>query len=428
MSVHLEAYAPQDAMALWWLGQTQGRPLLVGQLHLAAGRRKVALQYDPAWLARGFALSPDLPLQPGAFLPAERNTAAGAVDDARPDRWGEQLIRALYRPGRLSVLELLYFGAPSRFGALGVCLGAGRYRPGGIASAGVRSCSAAALAALQRATAAVRAGEPLSPPQARLLAPGASFGGAQPKGLLAMEGAQWLVKFYPDQVIDTALVEHATLCLAARCGIEVAFTRALPLPGGAHALAARRFDRLGAQRLHVLSGATVLRACSAPPGYPALAQSLRRLAPARAIRAQQREVFCRMVFNILVDNTDDHEKNHALVRGAGGFYALAPAYDVLPSGQALGCQQLQVGRQGADACLENALTEVHAFGLTKDAASQLIRGIVAEVNGWQAHFAALGVKARDLERLAACIDGAHLKAQRAAFSQRISYFAGLRSV
>jgi len=190
----LEPYAPQDAMALWWLGQSDGQPFLVGQLRLAAGRRKVALQYDPAWLARGFALSPDLPLRPDVFVPPERDTAAGAVDDARPDRWGEKLIRTLYRPARLSVLELLYFGGPSRFGALGVSFGADRFRPGGIRSTGVRNCSASALAAMQRTIAAVLAGEPPSAAQARLLAPGASFGGAQPKGLLAIEGEEYLGK------------------------------------------------------------------------------------------------------------------------------------------------------------------------------------------------------------------------------------------
>ena len=63
-----------------------------------------------------------------------------------------------------------------------------------------------------------------------------------------------------------------------------------------------------------------------------------------------------MVFNILIDNTDDHEKNHALL-AEGRHYALAPAYDVLPAGQALGYQQFRVGAQGLDASMDNALSE-----------------------------------------------------------------------
>ncbi|MFM8554837.1 MAG: HipA domain-containing protein [Betaproteobacteria bacterium] len=46
-----------------------------------------------------------------------------------------------------------------------------------------------------------------------------------------------------------------------------------------------------------------------------MAQLLRRLAPAREIVSQQEQLFRRMVFNILIDNTDDHEKNHVLLRG-----------------------------------------------------------------------------------------------------------------
>nr|WP_259371325.1 HipA domain-containing protein [Caldimonas caldifontis] len=68
------------------------------------------------------------------------------------------------------------------------------------------------------------------------------------------------------------------------------------------------------------------------------------------------QVFRRMVFNILIDNTDDHEKNHALL-AEGRHYALAPAYDVLPTGQALGYQQFRVGAQGLDASMDNALSE-----------------------------------------------------------------------
>lgn len=53
-----------------------------------------------------------------------------------------------------------------------------------------------------------------------------------------------------------------------------------------------------------------------------------------------------MVFNILIDNTDDHEKNHAFLRQADGSYVLAPAFDVLPTAQGLGYQLMRVGAMG----------------------------------------------------------------------------------
>ena len=410
-----DAYKPQDAMGLWWLGGSVGQtytPRPIGQLFLADGNRKVGLEYDPAWVQSGFALSEDLPLARGVFLPKERDLAAGAVDDARPDRWGERVIRNLYKPARLSVLEYLYFAGDDRFGALGVSLDPTRYQPSGDgAMAGIAN-----LPAMQRAIAAILAGEKLDVAMVRLVKPGPSFGGARPKSVIGMEGAQWVVKFSEGEDFNTELVEHATMRLAADCGMDVAQTRALPLPRG-HAVAVKRFDRSSSGRSHVISANTVLRAAGLPMGYPELAQCLRRIARGEAIRGHQKELFRRMVFNILMDNTDDHEKNHAFVRAGDGFYDLSPAYDVVPSVQGLGQQQLRVGKGQAESSIENALSEVQAFGMKKDAAVEVVRSVVTAVDGWKENFRAQGVRERDLDRLAQYIDRPLLKAQRAEFSK-----------
>lgn len=409
----LEPYKPQDNMALWWLGADtsgQSTPRLIGKIFLADGNRRVALEYDAGWLSSGFALSDDLPLARGVYLPKEKDTAAGAVDDARPDRWGERVIRNIYKPARLSLLELLYFAGDDRFGALGVSLSATEYMPTGQSAI----ATLANLGHMHAAVDAVLAGEKLDESMARLIRPGPSFGGARPKSMLAIDGAQWVVKFPEGEDFDTELVEHATMQLASKCGVTVAETRALSLNGSAHAVAVRRFDRVGDERKHVLSAATVLRAAGFPLGYPELAQSLRRLARADAIRANQAQLFRRMVFNILMDNTDDHEKNHALIRGADGYYDLSPAYDVVPSVQGLGQQQLRVGKDQNQSTLENALSESAAFGLKKDAAAATIREIATVVDGWKEHLQATGVGDRDIQRLAQYIDGDALRGQRTA--------------
>jgi serine/threonine-protein kinase HipA len=334
------------------------------------------------------------------------------VDDARPDRWGERVIRNLYKPARLSVLEYLYFAGDNRFGALGVSLDPTHY----LHSDDAAMASLANLPEMERAIAAILAGEKLDEALVRLIKPGPSFGGARPKSLIEMEGAQWVVKFSEGEDFNTELVEHATMRLAAECGMDVAETRALPLPSG-HAVAVKRFDRVGAQRSHVISANTVLRATGLPMGYPELAQSLRRIACAEAIRGHQKELFRRMVFNILIDNTDDHEKNHAFVRTGNGFYDLSPAYDVVPSVQGLGQQQLRVGKGEAESSIENALSDVQAFGMKKDSAVEVVKGVVATVDRWKESFRALGVKERDLEMMAQYVDGPLLKAQRAEFSK-----------
>jgi serine/threonine-protein kinase HipA len=81
------------------------------------------------WVSRGFALSEDLPLQTLEYFPSERDTAAGAIDDARPDRWGERVIRFIDKPPRLSLMEYLYFAGDDRFGALGISTSKASYRP-----------------------------------------------------------------------------------------------------------------------------------------------------------------------------------------------------------------------------------------------------------------------------------------------------------
>ncbi len=401
-------YEPVDALYLWSLAHP-AQPRLVGTLSLAAAAQVVALEYAPAWLASGFALSADTPLVPGLFVPDEKKTAAGAVDDARPDRWGERVIRRFEKSSRLSLLEFLLFAGDDRYGALSVSLSGSAYVPW--ASAPIPGLGD--LAAMDDVVRKILANEPVPELQRRLLRPGVSLGGARPKSLVSIEGWPWLVKFSEGEDLNTELIEHATMTLAARCGIEVADTLALPV-AGRHAVAVRRFDRTGSdgrQRVHAISAHVALRAVGEEYGYPQLSQELRRLAPPQQIAQQQEQLFRRMVFNILVDNTDDHEKNHSLLRQADGNWLLAPAYDVLPSASGLGYQAMVVGKQGNESTLDNARSQVAAFGLKAPAANAIIQAIAGEVDAWREHFLHVGVSAGDIEVLAQYIDG-RLGAQR----------------
>lgn len=401
-------YEPVDVLYLWSLAQP-AQPRLVGTLSLAAAAQVVALEYAPAWLADGFALSADMPLVPGLFVPDEKKTAAGAVDDARPDRWGERVIRRFEKSSRLSLLEFLLFAGDDRYGALSVSLSGSAYVPW--ASAPIPGLGD--LAAMDDVVRKILANEPVPELQRRLLRPGVSLGGARPKSLVSIEGRPWLVKFSEGEDMNTELIEHATMTLAARCGIEVADTLALAV-AGRHAVAIRRFDRVGSdgrQRVHAISAHVALRAVGEEYGYPQLSQELRRLAPPQQIAQQQEQLFRRMVFNILVDNTDDHEKNHSLLRQADGNWLLAPAYDVLPSASGLGYQAMAVGTQGNESSLDNARSQVAAFGLKAPAANAIIQAIAGEVDAWREHFQNMGVSARDIEVLAQYIDG-RLGAQR----------------
>jgi serine/threonine-protein kinase HipA len=276
--------------------------------------------------------------------------------------WGEQVIRFIDKPSRVSLMELLYYAGDDR------------------------------------------------------------FGGAKPKALIEIDGEQWLIKFFNGEPIDVPLVEHASMTLAAQAGIRVAETRVVRLRGE-NALVVRRYDRVGRQRIHCVSAGTALRAVAADEpelGYPELALLLRRAGVDDAGRrlADMHELFRRMVFNILIDNTDDHEKNHALMvvaPGQHGRFQLAPAYDVLPTNSGQGHQEFIVGDEMRASTLSNAMSRAADFGLTLPQAAAEVARVIAVVAGWRAHFAALGVCEADLDSLAERIDGDALRGQRLAF-------------
>ncbi len=404
-------YQPVDRLFLWLLTDP-AQPVWVGELNLARTQRGVSLRYADAWIERGFALSEDLPLVPGEFMPMEKDSAAGAVDDARPDRWGERVIRFIDKPPRLSLLEFLYFAGDDRFGALGVSTSQAQYEPRRMGPLPTLA-DAEAIHELVRK---VLANEPIPSLQRRLISAGATMGGARPKAMLDIDGAQWIVKFSEGEPVDTPLIEHATMQLARTAGIRTAQTLPIRLVDG-HAVAIQRFDRVGATRLHALSAHVALRAAAERIGYPELAQLLRRRGVvARDVNvAQMRELFRRMVFNILIDNTDDHEKNHVLLVNDAQHYELSPAFDVLPSSQALGYQQMRVGENDADSTLDNAMSMCTLFALRKDQAAKEVRRVCRVVAGWRKHFSASGVGRRDIGLLADQIDRPFLRGQRDGF-------------
>lgn len=415
-----------DDLHLWYLENPE-RPSYVGALSLVAAGKGISLRYAQDWLRHGFALSEDLPLRDVEHLPPNRlatdiQRAVGAVDDARPDRWGEKVIRFVDQPERLSLMEYLYYAGDDRFGALGVSTSASEYMPR----------KTGPLPRLEEAqqlsevAAKIEASEPLTAVEVKIIAGGGSpLGGAKPKALINIGGEQWLIKFFNQEPIDVPLVEHATMTLAKHAGITTALTQVIRLQG-LNALAIRRFDRDQERRIHSISAGTAIRAATASGqeplmGYPELARILRRagITHANANQEDARELFRRMVFNILMDNTDDHEKNHSLLVLSpfeNGRFKLAPAYDVLPTNSGQGYQEFICGSQGRDSTLENALSECDAFGLVAEEAAAEVLRVINVVETWKTHFAQLGVTQHDIDNLARTIDGDYLLKQRRAFN------------
>ena len=411
--INPRTYIPQDQLHVWAL-VNPAAPTLVGEVSLSLLVADCAtFTYAPDWW--NFPLSEDMPLVQGQIFSAtERGTAPGALDDARPDRWGERILRHIDRPARLSILEMLLFAGDDRFGALGISTSAEQYIPRHLGP----YPQLQELAQLAAAVENVQTQTPLTAEMQRLIQPGVTLGGARPKALLQTDTGPCVIKFGElDDPVDTPLIEHATMTLAVKAGLYVASTRVLPLAlryGKArHALTIERFDRLGDYRLHCLSAKTALRAAGLQESYGALATILLRLGHPDRQAAMREELFKRMVFNILMDNTDDHERNHSIsLNLADGYYDLTPAYDVVPSLQNLGYQALSVGSRGAESSLDNALSEINEFGIKRPRAIELVQQVAAVVEQWPAHFRQLGVCPADMEPLAASIDRDALRLQR----------------
>ena len=371
---------------------------------------------------------------PPGRLSADAQRAVGAVDDARPDRWGEKVIRFVDRPKRLSLMEYLYYAGDDRFGALGVSTSKEAYLP----RSGGPLPRLEDAQSLSEVVAKIEAAEPLTALEARIIAGGGSpLGGAKPKALIDIDGEPWVIKFFNNEPVDTPLVEHATMTLAKQAGITVAETQMVPLVVF-NAVAIRRFDRERGHRIHSISAGTAIRAATASGqepqmGYPALARVLRRVGVAEAgvHQSDARELFRRMVFNILMDNTDDHEKNHALLvvnPYGNGRLKLAPAYDILPTHSGQGHQEFICGALGHESTLDNAMSECEAFGLLPNEAAQEVARVIEVVDGWRTHLAQVGVSAADIEYLGQFIDGDELLAQRMGFeASRFANAGGKRA-
>ena len=246
------------------------------------------------------------------------------------------------------------------------------------------------------------------------LEPGTSMGGARPKVTVEDGHSLYLAKLPERQdKHNMQRIEYATLELARAAGLQVCNTRMESL-GKAEALMLLRFDREwnpdanAYARYGLVSGLTVLDAEDGDTGrdrwsYLLLADEIRRWSVKPD--ADRLELFRRMVFNAMVTNNDDHPRNHAMLRTAGGW-RLSPAYDIVPV-PLLSLERrdlaLEAGRYGRVASVYNLLSDCASFGLRLDEAQQLVDKMVAVVKAWRELFAKHKVEDRSIEYIAGAI-------------------------
>lgn len=225
-----------------------------------------------------------------------------------------------------------------------------------------------------------------------------SLGGARPKALVWMDGESWIAKFSScEDVWREPVIEHATMTLAAKCGINVAQTKLHEVAEQA-ILLVKRFDRQNGTPRHFVSAFTVtgLAEDGDWKSYQHLADQARRLGDVES----GPEIFRRMVFNALCSNRDDHLRNHAFFVTRDRI-VMTPAYHLVPS--AIRCKSwnlsLACGLEGRAATKMNLLSSVQPFGLSDLEAGRIWDEMKAVVADWRAHFWDCGVNQAEIDEL-----------------------------
>jgi serine/threonine-protein kinase HipA len=403
----------------------EGVPVRAGRLWARTRGRKesASFEYDDGWLVhRGaFALDPMLPLGRGLFHTDQ--PLFNAFGDPAPDRWGQTLMRRNERArakaeGRtprtlLAVDFLTLVDDATRLGAL-------RFRETSSGDAFLTSSGKTVpplleLGRLLSATSRIAANEETDADLALVLAPGTSLGGARPKASVRDADGRLLIAKFPRKDDEWPLTrwEATTLALAAHAKIDVCQARLQDVARRPVLLLAR-FDRDGARRTPFMSALTLLGATETEGhSYVEVAEALRR--EGAEVQRDLHELWRRMVFNILVSNTDDHLRNHAFLRAAKGW-RLSPAYDMnpMPVDVRPRVHALALDETEGEASVETALAVAPSFGLAsvKDARA-IAREVGAAVSAWRTVGAKHGLKKRDLDRMESAFEHDDLRAARA---------------
>lgn len=400
-------------------------PRRLGWLHVRAARAASVFEfeYDPAALAAPeltfIDLDPRIRRFTGRQFTGQQQSRFGVFADSSPDRWGHVLMqRRLERDIRDGLAPA---GARLRESdlLLGVHdlyrVGALRYRlddQGAFLDDrdGLAAPPFVELRALEHASRALENDPENTAADGRqwlrmLIAPGGSLGGARPKASVADEqGHLWIAKFPSARdEHDVGAWEMLVNALASHCGLRVPGAMAQRFASDHHCFMVKRFDRTnGGGRLHFASAMTLTDRtdgddASTGASYLELAEVL--MAHGSQTRVDLRELWSRIVFNLLVSNTDDHLRNHGFILEPGRGWRLSDAYDMNPTTHADG---LKLNITEADNALDLELAREVApyFRLTRAEAEGIIEHCQAVVRQWPTLAKALGLSRREQERMA----------------------------
>jgi serine/threonine-protein kinase HipA len=394
----------------------------VGTLHRRArrGGEAISFEYDDTWLGdpAQFSLEPALSLGRGAFVPADGSPIFGSIGDSAPDTWGRRLMqraerRRAERDGRavrtLQELDyLLGVSDVSRLGAL-------RFRT--VAEGAFESPTPTGvpglveLSRLLKITERIARDEDTDDDLQVIFAPGSSLGGARPKASVLDQHGNLSIAKFPKETDEYSieLWEFVALTLAKRAGIRTPDYELIRV-AGRPVLLSRRFDRAPGTRVPFLSALSMLGMKDGERGsYPELVDALTE--HGAQVSDDSRELYRRLVMNVLISNVDDHLRNHGFLWMGRKGWTLSPVYDLNPTPTDVRPRILttNISLDEATCDLDLVLSTAEYFGLALDQAKGVVREVAAACSTWRAVAVAAGGSQAEIRRMASAFEHKDLR-------------------
>lgn len=395
-----------------------GVPHLMGRLWSRTRKNKegATFEYDAGWLEHKerFSLEPALKLGPGPFHTPADMPMFGAIGDSAPDRWGRALMRRTERrraerekhtARTLQEIDyLLLVDDEARQGALRFAERAGGpfLREEGIKRTPPLLELPALLSAAERVVEDKESEDDLR----LLLAPGSSLGGARPKASVRDKDGHLAIAKFPrwDDEYNAVLWEATALALAGDAGIPIPETR-VETVAGKPVLLVRRFDRIRNERIPFLSSMSMLDARdNQTRSYLEIADALRQ--HGAACQEDARQLWRRIVFNVLISNTDDHLRNHGFLYSGPTGWRLSPAYDLNPVPVEIKPRILTTAINEDDntASFELALSVADYFALDGKEAKAIGAEVAQAVSSWRRQALRRGLSKNEIDRMASAFE------------------------
>lgn len=390
-----------------------GEPVRVGRLwvHFARGRQSADFEYDAHWLKNptAFAIEPALHLGHGKQHTAK--ALFGAIGDSAPDRWGRILMQRAWRQGGKNVSSmseldyLMMVQDDLRQGAL-------RFKrtPGGPFEAQATDPipPLVQLPKLLAAAARVVANKEFGDDIRLLLNPGSSLGGARPKASVISPDKHLYIAKFPQRgdISNVVRWEAVALELARLSGLRTAESRLVEYDQKA-VLLVKRFDREDGNRIPFLSAMSMLEASDHEDhSYLEIAEKIR--VHGSAPDEDLLELWKRMVFAVLISNTDDHLRNHGFLFENGGW-KLSPVYDVNPVGNAPRIHSLALDLDNREASLDTVFSVAEDYmGISLSVAKQAAQTIGQVVVKWRSVATCFGIPPREQEDMSEAFEHSDL--------------------